>query len=211
MGLGLTVDCELSSMNAAIRNRRVYVGLDLGQRMTPSAIVILERLEVMPDYTDMLRGVGPRMKYVVRQVERVRLGTPYPEVVKRVKELVGLIVARRGSCVLVVDSSGVGVPVVEMMQAAGMGCWLAPVAITSGEKATETSVPRVQLVTRMQLMAQTGELEIAAGCRHGAALAWELVHLQAERRASRRPGAGSGESDDLALALALACWKAKVR
>ena len=33
----------------------------LGQRMTPSAIVILERLEVMPDYTDMLRGVGPRM------------------------------------------------------------------------------------------------------------------------------------------------------
>ena len=82
-----------------------------------------------------------------------------------------------------------------MMQAAGMGCWLAPVAITTGEKATETSVPRVAL-TRMQLMAQTGVRRWLGS--------WSICR----RRGGRR---GGRESDDLALALGLACWKAKVR
>ena len=89
-----------------------------------------------------------------------------------------------------------------------MGCRILPFVITSGQQATARSVPRTELVTKMQVMAQRGELEIAVGCRHGEELERELVHLQLSGGASRD---GARESDDLALALALACWKAKVR
>src|SRR5450432_420897 len=113
MGLS-TAGSELRSMNAVVVDRMVFIGVDLGQRESHTAIVILERMDVMPDYTDMLRGLGPRRKYMVRQAERVALGTPYPAVVMQLKRLVERVVAKRGSCVLVVDESGVGVPVVEM-------------------------------------------------------------------------------------------------
>ncbi len=132
---------------------------------------------------------------------------PYPEVVKQVKALVDRVVAKRGSCTLVVDSSGVGVPVVDMMQATGMGCRLHPISITSGEHATDTTVPAVHLITKMQMMAQSSELKITRGCRNGEDLHKELLHLQVEGKSSR----GGEEQDDLALALSLACWVAKPR
>ena len=196
---------ELAGVNAVMGDRRVFIGVDLGQRGSYTAIVVLERFDEMPGYTDMLRGVGLRRRYVVRQAERVALGTPYPVVVMRVKQMVAALEGI-ASCTLVVDESGVGVPVVEMMREVGIGCRIMPYVITSGQASTSSSVPRAELVTKLQMMAQRGELEIAQGCRYGEALAWELVHLQLNGG-----GGGRGEHDDLALALALACWKAKVR
>ena len=38
----------------------------------------------MPEFTDVLRGTGFRRRYVVRQAERVMLGTPYTELAVRV-------------------------------------------------------------------------------------------------------------------------------
>ena len=58
------------------------------------------------------------------------------------------------------------------------------------------------LLTRMQLMAQYGELEIAEGCLYGEQLQRELIYLRSEK---------TGESDDLAMALGSARWKARVR
>ena len=176
----------------------IFIGVDLGKRENHSAIVVLERFEEMPDFTNALRGVGLKKRYVVRQAERVMLGTPYTEVVARVKQVVTGVMAMKGGCILVVDESGPGVAVVEMMREVRMGCSLLPYTITTGAKATATSVPRVELVTKR------GELEIAAGCRHGNELLRELAHLQLS-------GKAAGRSDDLALALALACWRARLR
>ena len=93
---------------------------------------------------------------------------------------------------------------VEMMREIRMGCSLLPYTITTGAKASGTCVPRVELVTKLQLMLERGELEIAPGCRNGEELMRELAHLQLS-------GKASGEFDDLAMALALACWRARVR
>jgi len=79
-----------------------------------------------------------------------------------------------------------------------------PIGITTGQHATASSVPRTKLVTRLQVMIQAGELELVHGYRHGEELERELVHLQLQ-------GKDGEESDDLAMALALACWKARVR
>ena len=194
-------------MNATTRmNSTVFVGVDLGKRENPSAIVVLERFEVMPEYTDVLRGAGLSRRYVVRQAERLALGTPYTEVVKRVKQVVTAVMARMpsSSCNLVVDESGPGVPVVEMMRAAGMGCAICGYTITNGAAATGSSVPRAEIVTRVQLMLEQEELEIAEGCRDAAAIEREMTYLQLS-------GKASGENDDIAMGLALVCWKARVR
>jgi hypothetical protein len=188
-------------------DRMVFIGVDLGQRGSYTAFVVLERFEEWPsNHTDVLRGEGAKKRYVVRHAERVKLGTPYTEVVMKVKRLAEHLMATHGPCTIVVDESGVGVPVVDMMREVGMGCRIVPLVITSGQAATSTSVPRAELVTKMQLMAERGELVIAEECMHVEALHRELVHLQLGSAAS-----GSGDSDDLALALALACWRARIR
>ena len=186
---GLMISRPLVAMRP---DSSVFIGVDLGKRENYTSIVVLERFEVRPNYTDMLRG------------ERVALGTPYTEVVGRVKRVVEGVKAVTGSCFLIVDESGPGVPVVEMMRELKMGCPLYPLTITSGQAATESSVPRAELVTKLQLMLERGELEIAAGCRNREELVHELIHLQLS-------GKAAGEYDDLALALALACWRARVR
>ena len=195
------VDAAMREMNVTRLNRQIFLGIDLGQREYHSAFVVLERFEVMPSYTDVLRGKDIYCRYVVRQAERVGLGTPYAEVVGRVKRIVD---ALGDGCIVVVDETGVGVPVVESMRRVVRGCAILPITITTGARSTGSSVPRAELVTRLQMMVQAGELEIAHGCRHGEELQRELVHLQLQGKHGEEP-------DDLAMALALACWKAWVR
>jgi len=66
-----------------------------------------------------------RVEYRVRHVERIRLGTAYPEVVGW-GELAG-------RTTMIVDATGVGTPVVDMLRRAGLGRRIAPVLITGGE------------------------------------------------------------------------------
>src|SRR5271155_176650 len=68
----------------------------------------------------------------VRGLERMSLGTPYPAVVDRLGRLVGEL----GKCVLVVDGTGLGAPVVDAIRRARMGCEICEVTITSGENAS---------------------------------------------------------------------------
>ena len=180
-----------------------FIGVDLGQRGSHTAFVVLERFDEQPDFTDVLRGQGMRRRYIVRQAERVALGTPYNEVIQRLNQIVGRL-SPRGLCVVVVDESGGGVPVVESMRRELVGCRIVPIMITSGQTASGTSVPRAMLITKMQVMAERDELEIASGCRDGEALVRELAHLTLDRNRD-------GERDDLAMALSLASWRAKVR
>ena len=85
---------------------------------------------------------------------------------------------------------------------AGTGARLVPLTITSGQTASTTSVPRAALVTKLQVMAEREELEIAQDCRDIDILKTELANLSLQK---------TGDSDDLALALCLACWRAKIR
>ena len=79
-------------------DRVMFLGLDLGQRESNTAIVLLDRFSELPEFTDVLRGTGMRRRYVVRQAERVALGTTYPAVVTRVKRIVEWL-SVRGQCV----------------------------------------------------------------------------------------------------------------
>jgi hypothetical protein len=177
-----------------------YVGLDLGQRHDPTAIAVVEKI------TNVVR---------VRHLERVPLGTPYPMVVERVREITrnGLMA---GHCVLAVDGTGVGAPVVDMLRAASLGCDIAAVTITGGERQRQSrgvwSVPKRDLVAVVRVLLERGELKLAKGLRELGPLIRELTDVRSTAGIGGRVRLGAdgcGEHDDLVIALALACWRAK--
>jgi hypothetical protein len=111
---------------------------------------------------------------------------------------------------VVVDGTGVGAPVVDMLRAAGLGCEITAVSITGGDRESRRGVPKRDLIAGVQLALEKGELRIARRMKNAGALVRELLDMR--MTASGGMGAeGHGEHDDLAIALALACWKARRR
>src|SRR6266576_235009 len=112
---------------------RIFVGLDLGQSQDPTAVSVVERAEVFPGQMDWVSYERPRaQRFRVLYLERAPLGTPYPRVVERVRQVVRRS-AREGRCTLVVDATGLGAPVVDMLRIANLRCEIAPVLLTGGE------------------------------------------------------------------------------
>jgi len=193
---------------------RFYLGLDLGQRRDHSAVALVEKLE-------RVRPWGPPdfEAFLVRHLERMPLGMTYPQVVERVCAMAGMV-GRSGPCELVVDATGVGAPVVDMLRREGPACDISSVTITGGEKESggpgygggHYNVPKRDLIVSVQLALERGELRISGLLRDAGALVEELVDVRKTFRESGRDrvGAeGAGEHDDLVIALALACWKGR--
>lgn len=183
----------------------IFIGVDLGQKRDHSAVAVVERMEAVRAWqSPAFAGVE------VRHLERMPLGMPYPLVVARVKEIV--VAARKKSpCALVVDATGVGAPVVDLMRAAGMGCEVMAVSITGGDKAGAGTVPKSDLVAGLQVLLEQGQLKLPGKLRETQSLVRELMdmRMRVSGTGKMRMGAdGYGEHDDLAMALALGCWKA---
>src|SRR5438309_10323025 len=85
---------------------RIFVGLDLGQSQDPSALSIVERAEVFPGEMNWVSYERRRpLRFRVLYLERMLLGTPYPRVVERVRQVVRQS-AQQGRCTLVMDEIG---------------------------------------------------------------------------------------------------------
>ena len=153
----------------------------------------------------------------LRYLERLPLGTPYPEMVERVVQ-----VARSkdlaGRCEMVVDATGVGRPVVDLLRQARPECAILPVTITGGGGESCAGgyyhVPKRDLIAGLQVLIQTSGLQIAGGLKHGAALTAEMAEMRVKVSGPGREQFGAwreGTHDDLVLAVALACWGARKR
>jgi hypothetical protein len=187
------------------------VGLDLGQRQDYSAVAVMERDE------QRLACLAPCMR--VRHLERMPLGTPYVDVVRRVSEIMrhpALTPALGPGSRLVVDATGVGAPVVEMLRAARPMFRVTAVTITGGDKAQgngeEWRVPKRDLMAGLQVMLEERRLKIPRSLKESATLVRELTDVRLHSKAGGRVRIGAeghGEHDDLALAVALACWRAR--
>lgn len=177
------------------------IGLDIGQRRDYSAIAILECVDQVTGDRDPLTYQFIRRTEVrLRHVERVRLGTPYAAVVDRVATIVEDPRLRDGT--LVVDATGVGAPVIELLRAARLPCRLIPVQITGGHDESLDGgyhrVPKRDLVTGLQVLFDRWPLEIVGGTPAVDALVRELVEFKAKPTTNTH--------DDLTMALAIAWW-----
>jgi hypothetical protein len=108
---------------------RYFVGLDLGQAQDYSALAVLERPEVSARTPRHLR----RPAHALRHLQRWPLGTSYPSIVQDVHNLLRRPVLYR--CILIVDQTGVGRAVVDMLADTlrhAVTCLFMPVTITDG-------------------------------------------------------------------------------
>lgn len=191
------------------------IGLDLGQKQDYTAVAVVERVEQKSDYEDK-----PLLN--LRHLERYALGTPYGEQMDRVARLVSEV-KRRINLVhppqpeLIVDATGVGVGVVEMLKDRGLK--YRAVSITGGTAETRSkgmyNVPKRNLVSRAVAPFEGKRLKIARGMRLVPELVRELENFKV--KVNVRTAHDSYEAwresdhDDLVLALALACWRAERR
>ena len=193
---------------------RYFIGLDLGQRRDYTAIAVIERGNESlgrrdPATMEWLTKTHQRLRYL----ERVPLGTAYPDVVARVRSIVTHpnIFTR---CELIVDATGVGLPVVDLIRAERLRCELFPVYIHGGDTTHKDGknwrVPKRELITGLQVMLETGRLELAEGMEHGETLVKELRDMRVEVSLGGHESYGAwrqNQHDDLVLAVALATWR----
>src|SRR5690606_27450345 len=134
------------------------VGVDLGQAHDYTAVTILERITLPTEDGDWGRA-EPEVLYKARHLERFDLGTPYPAQVDRIRRLVTAtrqlfnpVTGEPAYTRLVVDQTGVGRPVVDMLSAAGLD--LTAVTIHGGDQTIKDGrsyrVPKRELVSVLQ-------------------------------------------------------------
>jgi len=198
-----------------MRNRKnnVYlIGVDLGQSHDYTAISIIRREKILDRIHN---GVKRYRQYDLAFLSRCALGTPYPAIIDRLKDLKSKL---DGYSVLVVDGTGVGAPVVDMLRKEK----LKPVPIViHGGQAVHTErgshhVPKRDLVSTLQVLFQTGRFRIAAGLKLGKIFEQELQNFRAKINIatghdSYEAWRKDSENDDTVLSAAIACWVGEKR
>src|SRR5262245_4457864 len=96
------------------------IGVDLGQQHDYTAVAILESIELVHNDRDPVT-YERRREHRTRllHLHRVKLGTPYPDVVRAIKDIAASPTLA-GRCTLVVDATGVGAPVVDLLKRANL-------------------------------------------------------------------------------------------
>lgn len=194
-----------------------YLGVDLGQRQDPTALAAIER--VIQTSAEVDRATFERKveaTYRVRGLRRLKLGTPYPAIVAEVSG-VARTVARQGPTTVVVDATGVGAPVVDLLRAEIAGeVPLVPVIFTAGDTVRQENgiyrVPKKDLVHGLMILLEDGRLRLPDDHPESRALVNELTNMRVkvggESHASFEAWR-QGQHDDLVFALALACWRGR--
>jgi hypothetical protein len=186
----------------------VVLGVDIGQKRDPTAICVAEAVR---------REVESRAEthFLVRHLERLPLGTPYPKVANRVARVTDRVQARAGeSPAVFVDATGVGQPVVDLLREQTCTRTLVAVYFTHGDRRTEAkeagqlrvSLGKAYLVSRLQALLQSARLHLPR-TSEAEALTEELLdyEIRVDENANDKYGAFKvGVHDDLVTALGLA-------
>jgi hypothetical protein len=190
----------------------VILGVDVGQRRDPTAIAVVER-----EYRPRASGSGTELHHVVRHLEALALGTPYPGVAVRVAEVAAGVAERTGARpMLYLDATGVGQPVVDVLRQARVKADLVGVYFTHGDRRTvvtdehdrpiEVKLGKAWLVSRLQALLQGGQLHLPR-TEIAALLSKELLdyEIKIDQNANDTYGAFRvGSHDDLVTAIGLA-------
>ncbi len=203
---------------------RFFFGLDVGQANDPTALAVVDQVRtIRADEIDRTTFETPESTVLhLRHLERVKLGTPYPQVVELVEQRVCAPQLGEWPRDLVVDATGVGRPLVDMLRAApGLVLAAVPiqaVTITGGDAPSgsgrEARVPKRDLVTNLALLYQQSGLLMAANLAEGAVFVRELLNFKVKISAAGHDSYAAwrdGQHDDLVLAVALACWRARAK
>lgn len=213
------------------------IGVDLGQANDYTAICVLQRdtretgrtvQRLAGSWEGFTTVTRPQTEstYQVRHLDRLPLGTPYPEQVETVSSVLERIRQHQAENAspwqsdpkprpprLIVDQTGVGRPVVDMLRAAGHK-GLTAVTIHGGDATSREGrdyrVPKRELVSVVQVLLQTDRLAVAASLPHAQTLTKEMLAFKVTFSQTGHDSYGNdwreSPHDDLVLAVALAAW-----
>ena len=181
------------------------MGVDIGQKRDPTAICVAETKRREGDHRS-------ETHYLIRFLERLPLGTPYPQVAQRIDDVAGGVRAKTEySPTLYVDATGVGTPVVDILRSNAPNVrHVTAVYFTYGDRRKvehgHISLGKAWLVSRLQALLQTLRIHLPR-TSEAEALARELqdYEIRVDENANDRYGAFRvGTHDDLVTALGLA-------
>lgn len=195
------------------------IGIDLGTINDWTSAAVIQRYgEANPNPWISKENRKWKFKeYRLLHLERY-MGEPYTKIVERIHELL-----KRPSLSdsrIVVDGTGVGRPVIDLMVEKGLKN-VVPIIITGGDSVTkdyvngrkEWRVPKRDLVGTLQVLLQNNQLKIPSSIDLKDELVTEMqnfkVKLNAETGHASFEHWRSSDHDDLVLAVALACWHAE--
>jgi hypothetical protein len=191
------------------------ISVDVGQSVDPTALVVWTDVKRLSDkknppgtpaFFEEVRDI--KTSWACRLIERLPLGTLYQTICDRVYTISDKL---PGHTHLLVDATGVGRPVIEMMRSTKLN----PIGIiiTGGKETTQTdigwNVPKQDLVSSLMILYQTGQIKVAAGLELAPVLVREMMSFTA--KVSPKGNASyeahrANEHDDIVLAMAQAAW-----
>lgn len=186
----------------------ITIGIDIGQKRDPTAICVSETVE------RTLRG-REETHYVVRHLERLPLRARYPDVARRLAAVIaGLRKLEDSPPTLFVDATGLGKPVVDLLQEPLKDVQPVCVYFTHGDRRIEktedggrtVTLGKAWLTSHLQALLQSGRLHLPR-TREAEELAKELLEfeIRVDESANEKYGAFRvGTHDDLVTAVGLA-------
>ena len=198
----------------AKHDRDFVIGVGIGQAREFTAIATFERIEELTGKAEEGRWTT-RVRYKLPHLERPPLGTPYPVIIKRLQKLIAGLPAH-GRLNVVVDQTGCGRPVVDLMRKEGLR--IIPVTVTTigvahFERGTY-NLPKRELISNLAILLQSERLKIARALPDAAAHIGELQNFKMTTTPAGNDAYGAwrqSDHDDLLLAGAIACWYAERR
>jgi hypothetical protein len=176
-----------------------YIGCDLGQMCDYTAFTVVEK-------------DGGELR--LRHIERPRLGTSYLEIVDGLKTLAESP-RLEGRKTVMIDKTGVGGGVWDMVRDARIRADVKGVMITGGDKVTYENgvyrIPKRDLVSSLQIAFQNGRLKIANGLPHADAFLKELANYQVKINIhgnDQYEPWRSSVHDDIIMSISMAVWMA---
>jgi hypothetical protein len=199
----------------------VAVGVDLGQSKDPTSIAVVERIgaymhpdcapKLQPMFRAAMKETQHRHQYNLRLLEQAPLGESYPAQAHRIKRILARDAIAQHDPRVFMDFTGVGRPMYDIMRAERVPR-LVPITITfqgSGmNDAGGRSVPKLELVSRLQALMHTGCLHMPDALPLAKVFRRELLDFRVSYTAVGNAtfGAREGAHDDLILAVALAVY-----
>lgn len=203
-----------------INESRVAVGVDLGQSKDPTSIAVVEqrRRVIAPhtpfQYVKALEEVlrTEPVTYVIRSLEQAPLGESYPMQAQRLKRILARESIAEHNPDVWVDYTGVGRAVFDIFRQERVPN-IKATTITFGGQAGPNghgghSVPKIDLVSKLQALMHTGRLSMPSNLPLGRAFRNELLDFRVSYSniGNATFGAREGAHDDLILAVALAVY-----
>lgn len=185
---------------------KVLIGIDLGQQNDYTVMSVVEILD-----QDTMHSMGGFF-YELTWLHRFKLKTSYPSIVNMITTVVDRTF-EDNEYMLLVDYTGVGRPVVDMLRKNELN--LIAINITGGNKCNwrfgnEASVPKKELVTSLQVVLQSNRIIWHPDIHELAHLKKEFLNFKTikpkDPTLTLKYSAASGYHDDIVMAISLATW-----